>query len=185
MNRHGLVGIVPIGAIPPLVPKVIAAHIAAYLDLAATSLEPVSSPTYALDEQRLQFDAGAILQKLESMPFEGADKIVGVLNIDLFVPVFTHVFGEARQRGRAALVSLFRLADGRSALEQPPPVLLNRAAKVALHELGHLYGLAHCENETCLMRFSGNLEALDRAPFSLCPYCVRYFRDETRPPDHT
>lgn len=175
----GLVGIVPIGDIPLLVPKVIAAHITGYLDLEATILEPMPSPTYALDEQRLQFNAGTILQKLESMPFEGVDKIVGVLNIDLFVPVFTHVFGEARQRGRAALVSLFRLANGRSEMAQPSPALLERTAKVALHELGHLYGLAHCENAPCLMHFSGNLEELDRLAFGLCRYCTRYFRDET------
>ena len=179
MNRPGLVGIVPIGDIPRLVPKVIAAHITGYLDFETTILEPMRSPIYALDEQRLQFNAGTILHKLESIPFEGVDKIVGVLNIDLFVPVFTHVFGEARQQGRAALVSLFRLANGRSEMEQPPPALLERTAKVALHELGHLYGLAHCENEPCLMHFSGNLEELDRLTFGLCRYCTRFFRDET------
>ena len=179
MNRPGLVGIVPIGDIPRLVPKVIAAHIAGYLDLETTILEPMPSPTYALDEQRLQFNAGTILHKLESMPFEGVAKIVGVINIDLFVPVFTHVFGEARQQGRVALVSLFRLTNGRSEMAQPPPALLERTAKVALHELGHLYGLAHCENEPCLMHFSGNLEELDRLSLSLCRYCTRYFRDET------
>ena len=179
MTRPGLVGIVPIGDIPPLVPKVIAAHIVGYLDLETTILEPMPSPTYALDEQRLQFNAGTILQKLESMPFEEVAKIVGVLAIDLFVPVFTHVFGEARQRGRAALVSLFRLANGRSEIVQPPPALLERTAKVALHELGHLYGLAHCDNEPCLMHFSGNLEELDRLTFGLCRYCTRYFTDET------
>ena len=177
MTRPGLVGIVPIGDIPRLVPKVIAAHISGYLDLEARILAPMQSPTYALDEQRLQFNAGTILHKLESMPFEGVDKIVGVLNIDLFVPVFTHVFGEARQRGRAALVSLFRLANGRSEMARPSPALLERTAKVALHELGHLYGLADCENEPCLMHFSDNLEDLDRLTFGLCRYCARYFRD--------
>ena len=179
MIRPGPVGILPLGAIPPLVPKVIAAHVNGYLNLETIILEPMPSPKYALDEQRLQFNAGTVVQHLESMPFEGVDKIIGVSNVDLFLPVFTHVFGEARQRGRIALVSLFRLADGPSDLDRPAPAHLERIAKVALHELGHLYGLAHCQHAPCLMYFSGNLEELDQTAFRLCRYCARYFRDET------
>ena len=178
MNCPGCIGIVPMGAIPPVVPKVIAAHISGFLNLTAKVLEPMRTPRYALDDQRLQFDAATILEAMEKRAFEGIDKIVAVLNVDLFLPVFSHVFGEARQHGRVALVSLCRLTEEPIENGQPSPKTLERTAKVALHELGHLYGLIHCENHPCLMHFSGSLEELDHTPLHLCPYCTQYFRDE-------
>ena len=44
MIRPGPVGILPLGAIPPLVPKVIAAHVNGYLNLETIILEPMPSP---------------------------------------------------------------------------------------------------------------------------------------------
>jgi archaemetzincin len=179
MSSPGCVGIVPMGTIPPVVPKVIAAHISGFLNLESRVLHPLNEPHYALDDRRLQFDAGTILETLEARSFESVDKIVAVLNVDLFLPVFSHVFGEARQRGRVALVSLCRLTEEPIENGKFSPTALERAAKVALHELGHLYGLVHCENYPCLMHFSGSLEELDRMGLNLCPYCSQYFRDAT------
>lgn len=184
MNHPDCIGIVPMGAVPPVVPKVIAAHISGFLNLTAEVLEPMRNPRYALDDRRLQFDAATILAAMENRSFAGIDKIVAVLNVDLFLPVFSHVFGEARQNGRVALVSLCRLSKESIENGRPSPATLERAAKVALHELGHLYGLIHCETHPCLMHFSGSLEELDHTPLHLCSYCTRYFRDKTGPPDH-
>jgi archaemetzincin len=177
MSVSQRVGVIPIGEIPHIVPKVVAAHISGFLELKASVLRPLPNPAYALDKQRLQFNAGVILTELESRLFEDFDKIVAIVGVDLFIPIFTHVFGEARQGGRIALVSLFRLGNDPGDTDQPAPKGLERAAKVALHELGHLFDLTHCDNEKCLMHFSGDLEALDRLPFSLCRYCRRFFRE--------
>ena len=184
MNRPGCIGIVPMGVIPPVVPKVIAAHISGFLNLASTVLKPMRNPQYALDDRRLQFDAATILETMENQSFAGVDKIVAILNVDLFLPVFSHVFGEARQHGRVALVSLCRLTEHPMKNGELSSTTLERTAKVALHEIGHLYGLIHCENHPCLMHFSGSLEELDQTPFNICPYCAQYFRDETDSPDH-
>jgi archaemetzincin len=174
------IGVLPIGELHDIVPKVIAAHISGYLNLEATVLSPVDRPSYAFHEERVQYNVGAILQALEEKPIKGIQKIVGVLNVDLFVPVFTHVYGEARQGGRVALVSLFRL--GEDPVESIPPsaAMLERAAKVALHELCHLYNLTHCETHDCLMHFSGSLDDLDNISFRLCRYCTSFFRNAVR-----
>jgi archaemetzincin len=87
------------------------------------------------------------------------------------MPLFTHVFGEARQNGRAAIVSLYRLGTdpgGPAAIDER---VLERMAKIALHELGHLLNLLHCDDDCCLMHFSGDLEVLDRITFNFCRYC--------------
>jgi archaemetzincin len=171
------IGVIPIGDIPDIVPKVIAAHISGYLELQTTLLESMKNPSYALDRQRLQYDVGPILQHLESRSFTSVDKVVGILDVDLFVPVFTHVFGEARQGGRVALISIFRLRENSMDTINNSAITLERAAKVALHELCHLYDLTHCESSQCLMYFSGSLSDLDQSSFNLCRYCKQFFED--------
>ena len=175
-NRHHI-GIIPIGDIPEIAPKVIAAHISGFLNLQPTLLESMQTPFYALDTQRLQYDAGPILQHLESGVLTLVDKIIGILDVDLFVPVFSHVFGEARQGGRVALISIFRLKENPVSARRVSATALERAAKVALHELCHLYNLTHCESRRCLMHFSGSLPDLDQCSFNLCRYCRRFLED--------
>jgi len=61
----------------------------------------------------------------------------------------------------------------------PPGFLIHeRATKVALHELGHLFNLLHCENKLCLMHFSGSIEELDEMSLHLCEYCAIYLQDK-------
>lgn len=176
-SNKRIIGVVPVGEVPELATKVIAAHITGYLKLSAEVLDALAHPTYAFDENRLQYNAGLILNYFDSSSFDDYDKVIGVLNVDLFVPIFTHVFGEAKQNGKYALVSLFRLAEGKKDIKSPSSLLLERAAKVALHELGHLFNLFHCQDNKCLMHFSGNLEDLDHTPFNFCRYCSAYYRD--------
>jgi len=118
MSSPGCIGIVPFGRIPEIAPKVIAAHISGYLDLETVIFKPLDNPFYALNKQRLQFDAAAIIRHMEAKPLHGVQKIIAVLSVDIYLPIFTHVFGEARQDGHVALVSLFRLGN---ATDDPPP----------------------------------------------------------------
>ena len=171
------IGVVPIGGVPEIVPKSVGAHILGYFNLDADILPPLDQPEYAFDNKRFQYNAAIILKALESEPFQDYAKVIGLLDVDLFIPIFTHVFGEAKQGGKFALVSLHRLRKSPEGSILPEPILLERAAKVALHESGHLFDLLHCMDERCLMHFSGNLEDLDSAPLYFCRYCTTYLRD--------
>ena len=175
--KKRIIGVVPVGDIPELAPKVIAAHISGYLNLSAEILTPLELPAAAFDEIQLQYDAAKILRLFESGPYGSYDKIIGVFDIDLFIPTFAYVFGEATQGGKYALVSLFRLAKAKKSHNPPSAIVCERAAKVALHEVGHLYNLAHCEDKNCLMHYSGGLADLDDIPLYFCRYCNTYFRD--------
>ena len=144
------------------------------------TLPPLKNPEYAFDERRYQYDAGIIIEALESMDFKNYEKVIGVLNLDLFIPIFTHVFGEAKQGGKFALVSLFRLGENPDGSIPTSGLIYERAAKVVLHELGHLFNLLHCDNKRCLMHFSGCVNELDEKPYYLCEYCSIYLQDEIR-----
>jgi len=175
--KKRIIGVVPVGDVPQLAPKVIAAHISGYLNLAAEILTPLELPAAAFDGINRRYNAATILSRFESTPCNHYAKVISVFNVDLFIPTFAYVFGEARQGGRHALVSLYRLTKGNEACNPPPGILFERAAKVALHELGHLYNLLHCEEKNCLMHYSGGLADLDDIPLYFCRYCNTYFQD--------
>jgi archaemetzincin len=175
-------GVAPVGEPTLLAAKVIAAHIEGFLELPCAILPGLPSPEFALDPGRLQYDAGRIIEGYEGWDLGECHKLVCVLSVDLFVPIFSHVFGEARLGGRVALVSQHRLgqtADGRPL--RPEQVLL-RTAKVALHELGHLFSLTHCSDPGCLMHFAGDCSDLDRVPLLFCRYCRQFLADARRLP---
>lgn len=174
------IGICAVGNGVELPVKVVAAHVSGYLKLVPKILPPLAPPAHAFSQSRLQYDAGAILRDLESRRFNDCKKVIAVLNVDLFIPIFTHVYGEARQNGKIALVSTFRFSAKNDGSSPPPAEILERTAKVALHELGHLFNLEHCQDPRCLMHFSGNLAELDETPFYYCRYCATYFRDALR-----
>jgi archaemetzincin len=176
-SGHKPIGVIPLGDVCELTVKSIAAHILGYLHLDALILPPMEHPMYAYNERRHQYDAGAIITAMESLSFPQCDKIIGVVDVDLFIPIFIHVFGEARQGSRVAVVSLYRLKPPSSISQEALNLQMERAAKVALHELGHLYDLHHCMDALCLMHFSGGLGDLDQTPLYLCRYCSLYLRD--------
>jgi len=103
------IGLVPIEEIPWITSKSIAAYIMGYLNLNADILPPLSPPHYALDKKRLQYNAAAIIKTIESQVPQDFEKVLGILDVDIFVPILTHVFDEAQQGGRCGVISLYRL----------------------------------------------------------------------------
>lgn len=172
------IGVAPVGDGCALAASAVAAHIEGFLNLPCRVLSGLPSPEFALDAYRLQYDAGRIIEAFEAEPLEGYPKVVCVMAGDLFVPIFSHVFGEARLGGRVAVVSRFRLSGAdRGGRPAGPEQVLERVAKVALHELGHLFALTHCSDPQCLMHFAGDCDRLDRSPLLFCRYCRRFLAE--------
>lgn len=172
-----IIGICSIGNVPRIYEKIIAGHITGFLRLDSRLLPTVDLPPSALAQDRMQYNAAALLGVLERLPSTECTKLIGITAADLFIPIFSHVYGEARQSGRAALVSTFRLGEHGGGPDPGPAVLYERTAKVAIHELGHLFDLVHCDDERCLMHFSGSLAELDRIELLFCRYCRAYLQD--------
>ena len=166
-----VVAVIPFERASITAAKVIAAHVSGYLDLPADILPPMDIPIVALDETRLQYNAATLIQAIEAMPITNYFKVIALFDVDLFIPLFTHVFGEARQNGRVALVSLFRLQTHMDGSSPSTERVLERVAKIALHEVGHLLNLLHCDDEQCLMHFCGDVDRLDQTAFNFCRHC--------------
>ncbi|WDP90992.1 MAG: archaemetzincin family Zn-dependent metalloprotease [Desulfobacter sp.] len=167
------IGVVPLGEVPELVIKVIAANITAYYKWPADALPMQPVPESAFDGARLKYDAGIVINRLGELDFGDCSKIVAVMSQDLFIPIFNYVYGQAVQGGSLALISLFRLDRNADGSTPAPSLFYERAAKVALHELGHLFNLFHCNENKCVMHFTGGIDDLDKIPFYLCRDCER------------
>lgn len=144
---------------------------------------PRLDPEQAFDGSRGQYNSTSLLAQLLDEPTATEGRILGVASVDLFIPILTHVFGEAQLGGRAAVVSSYRLDNRHYGLPRNDSVLLDRLVKEAVHELGHTYGLVHCDDSSCVMHSSTYVEDIDNKSGSFCSVCLRAVRAaNARPP---
>ena len=136
-------------------------------------------PTAALDRRRGQWESGAILRWLSERHPDAESKLLGLTDVDLFLPILTFVFGEAQLDGRAAVVSLHRLG-ATAASRRVDRRLLERLRKEAVHELGHAWGLVHCGNAECAMGRSPGVAEIDAKGEDLCVDCRLLYEDARR-----
>jgi archaemetzincin len=132
-------------------------------------------PNQAFDPRRGQHSSTAILKWLVGRD-QHARRTLAITDADLFIPVLTFVYGEAQLGGLAAVVSTARLAiepGGR----QGPGVVTDRIIKECVHELGHTFGLLHCDTPRCVMTRSVNLIEVDAKSMALCGSCEARFRE--------
>ncbi len=135
-------------------------------------------PAEAFDARRGQHHSTRILKWLAAAaPPE--TKVLGITDVDLFIPILTFVFGEAQLGGPAALVSSARLAE-------PPQVadgrlVAERLAKESVHELGHAFGLMHCGTPGCVMGRSPSVRHVDTKGGELCRDCRTRLSERARP----
>ena len=130
----------------------------------------------AYDARRRQFHSTKLLAQLRDVDAPEGSKVLGVTEVDLFIPIFTFVFGEAEVGGSAALMSTHRLHQEFYGLPDDNKLLFARAEKEAVHELGHACGLAHCRSFDCVMRFSNSVEQVDLKPCNFCQLCETRLR---------
>ena len=73
--------------------------------------EQVALPEAAYDKNRKQYRSNQLLCLIQSYAAKakGANRVLGVVDVDIFVPELNFVFGEASFPGQAAFISFWRL----------------------------------------------------------------------------
>ena len=123
------------------------------------------------DPARRQYNGNKLLDKIDNEFGSPSIKVLGLFNVDLFIPILTYIFGQAYINGRSGIVSLFRLSNERYGIKTDDHLLADRFRKEVIHELGHMFGLIHCHDPICVMRSGTYVEDIDQKSHTLCNKC--------------
>jgi archaemetzincin len=147
----------------------------------ACSIQPDGlEAEFAYNPQRRQYHSTELLKKILQKPPGKGWKVLGVTEMDLYIPVLTFVFGEALVANGGAVVSAHRLHQEFYGMPPDRELLHERLLKEALHELGHTYGLRHCPDYSCVMSASYGVERIDLKRADFCSTCTRLMPSDER-----
>jgi archaemetzincin len=127
--------------------------------------------SHVYDPVRNQYNSTGLLLELLNDTAPETSKILGITELDLFIPIFTFLFGEAQLKGIGALVSAHRLHNQFYGIPENQDLFRSRLLKEGIHELGHTFGLIHCFTLNCVMKSSTYVEEIDQKSLSFCKFC--------------
>jgi archaemetzincin len=131
-----------------------------------------------------QVHAGKILDYLLKQVPDSAFCILGVTMMDLYPdPGWNFVFGYASYTQRVGVFSFARYDPAfygeKCTTMDDKKLILLRSCKTLSHEIGHMFGLAHCIDFHCNMNGSNNLNESDLQPIHLCSVCLQKLQHPT------
>ena len=145
------------------------------------SSNPIPLYVSEYDEKRRQYNAREILSRLNKI-FKKSNqfRVLGIIDEDIYSSSQIFLFGNAKKgnlnRSRASLISTTRFKESFYRRPNNEALFELRILKEAFHELGHTFGLRHCEND-CIMRSSKSLAEADKRPPFLCDSCLALMND--------
>ena len=135
----------------------------------------ITPEIYSLEESydasREQYLDSSLLAEMKASGTSKNEKVLGVINVDLYTPGLNFVFGKADSTSGTAIISLCRLRQEYYGSPQNKALFHDRVLKEAIHELGHTFGLEHCSNAICIMHFSNSLQDTDLKQATFCSQC--------------
>ena len=168
------IAIQPLGDVDRALIRSVLSHVQSVFTPRVVGRPPRPLPRTAYYRPRNRYRGERVLADLETRTPSRISKVLGVMSRDLSVTKReVHdwgVFGVAGLSCRAAVVSVHRLARngvGQRTVEK-------RLNQVAVHELGHTFGLSHCPSARCIMNDAGGtMRTVDRSSGRFCASCSR------------
>lgn len=137
-------------------------------------------PSYAFEPKRQQYYAHKIISELLTTTPDDAVKVLGITDVDLCTPVLEYVFGAAQLNGRVAITSCYRLRQKFYHLPDDDGLFYLRLKKIIIHELGHCFGMVHCDDLNCVMYLSNNIFTLDNKRDNFCLRCSNFIKERLK-----
>ena len=162
--------LVPIGAVDKTILEALGPPLEEIFAQRTQIGDSITLPWGSWNERRGQHLVSSLLAELPSLPHL-TDRVLGMVDVDVFAPGLNFVFGQADITRKRALISLQRLRQEFYCLPRDENLFRERVLKEAVHELGHTYGLGHCPAPTCVMHFSNSLHDTDVKDWNFCPQC--------------
>ncbi len=131
--------------------------------------EPVSDIKQMYNDKRDQYNTRGYVRHCSRAARTEGHLVLGVTGVDLFSAGHDFVFGSAQVGGHGGVISIYRLGEGEE--------LRERMLKEAVHEIGHIVGLTHCDDSLCVMRFSSTLAETDNKSTEYCAECQKEYEE--------
>ncbi len=163
--------LLPIGAVTDGLLPFLQSALCQSLGIPCEIVPAVLDPAGSYHLERRQYHSSQLLAEMPRFADEESWRVLGVAEVDLYIPVLTFVFGEAQTDGACAVVSTRRLRQEFYGLEPDLRLLQERLLKESIHEIGHTCDLTHCENYSCAMAASHAVEWIDIKDAALCRFC--------------
>lgn len=123
------------------------------------------------DKTRNQWKSGTILKwTLREINPNSYTTILAICDLDAYSNGLNFVF-EDHRGGRVGAIYLSRLRQEFYGFLPDTSLFQQRMIKEAVHELGHVFGLSHCEKRSCIMHFSNTLLDTDFKNPYFCNRC--------------
>ncbi len=170
-----LLRLIPIGDVDTNLLNALITDVSGVYNLRARVLPKTDIPQSAYNIWRKQYDAEKLIESISQNEGKFIDRTIpgiGITEVDIYYNGLNFVYSYEDIDENVGIVSIYRLRE--EFYDKPPNFgkLVDRTIKEILHVLGHLLGLEHCTNKTCLMYPSESIVDLDRKNFEFCDNCL-------------
>lgn len=180
-SKETIIAIQPIGKYNKELIKPLSQKIETFYGYKTIKLTPIEIPqSFFVNIKSPRYRADSIIHYLRANKPDSISYILGITahdisttkrdengNIKTPTSKYTDwgIFGLGFRPGSSCVISSYRMGNNYE-------LKIERAQKVALHELGHNLGLSHCPNTSCFMQDAAEtIKTIDRVGFNLCEEC--------------
>jgi len=163
----------PLGEIDFGLTNKLASGLASLLGLTVEILHPLEIPQEAYNPQRGQYYSTIVLNKLQLLKADDKERILGIIDEDLYTPALSYLFGDADPLSKVAVLSICRLRNEFSGFPENEEMMFNRILKESAYQLGRTLNLEKCPNPKCVMHESLKVVDTDLKLAKFCDNCQR------------
>ncbi|MFZ5552866.1 MAG: hypothetical protein ACOZCO_07105 [Bacteroidota bacterium] len=177
-KKEAVIGIQPFGEIKKEYTEAVKDALVSFYGLKTEIIPAEELPEHCRSPfVKSRYRADSLLNWLHPNVDAKYDFVIGLTDADITAtkdkePAWKYrdwgIFGLGSCPGRTCIVSVFRLG-ARGADEK---LKIERLRKIALHEVGHTFGLPHCPNKGCFMQDAvETIVTVDNEEEQLCEDC--------------
>lgn len=173
MKARQKIIIVPIGELDFFQINKLAGKLSEAFTSAVDIVQGTEPAPEAYHPGRLQYFSTVILSKLERLRANNREKLLGIIDEDLYIPTKPFVYHESDPYAGCALLSCYRIKQEFYGLPEDDKLVFERVKKEAINQVGYLFLARYCRNPRCVMYRSTDMSDTDFKNDTFCDNCRR------------